>query len=202
VPLRKSAEPHEEKMKEQIDLISTGQVFDIAESCGWGDIGEIHKRLTNLARDGHLRSWGYEGNTSELRLIDPFVWQDHGLDIANDQLIVPSKFLAPDYAEHIWREVRWDRREIEAAFPLYSLMRMDSAPVPAPPSKVGEEECCKWLIQLMREGPKRNPKSHYQAEANRRFGVGLSAFNRAWDVAKNETKQWDWGYPGRLSKKS
>jgi hypothetical protein len=202
VPLRKYAELHEEKMSEQTDLIDLGKIFDIAESCGWQSVDEIHKRLTELARNGRLRSWGYKGNTSELRLIDPFIWQDHGLDIVNEQLVVPSKFLAPDYVEQTWRDIRWDRREIEAAFPLYSLMQMGSDPVLAPPSRAGEEECRKWLMQQMRQGSKQHTKPHYQAEAKRRFWVGPNAFNRAWEAAIQETERWDWSYPGRLSKKS
>jgi hypothetical protein len=119
----------------------------------------------------------------------------------NGQLVIPDQIFAPDYAEQVWREVRWDRHEIEAAFPLYSLMQMSSDSVATHPSKAGEEECRKWLMQLM-QGSKQNPKPHYQAEANRRFGIGPVAFNRAWDAAKQETKRCDWGYPGRLSKKS
>jgi hypothetical protein len=189
-------------MNAPIDLISTDEVFAIAEDRGWESVNEIHSNLTKLAKEGHLRAWGYKGDTAQLQFIDPFTWQDHGLDMLNEQLIVPGRFLAPDYAEQTWREIRWDRHEIEAAFPPYTLVLQGSDPAPANPSGNGEDECRKWLICQMKQGRKQHNKRHYHDEASRLFGVGPVAFNRAWDAAKQETERWDWGHPGRRRKKS
>jgi hypothetical protein len=139
------------KMNKQVDLISNDKAIGIAEDRGW-ELGQIHQRLTDLAREERLRSWGYKGSSAELRLIHPFIWQDHGLDMVNGQLN-PRKFPAPDYAEQTWRDVHWDRREIEDAFPPYPLVQIGSDPANPDPSETGEVGCFKWLGQQMLESP-------------------------------------------------
>jgi hypothetical protein len=201
VPLCKYAELHEKKMNKQIELISTGKARAIAEDCGW-TLGPTHQILEEFARKGRLRSWGYKGNSSELTLIDPFIWQDHGLDILNEQLIVPKKFLASDYAEQTWRDVHWDRREIEAAFPPYPLMQTGSDPATPRPGETGEAGCREWLMQQMRESPGQRQKSKqaYADEAKQLFGIGPRAFNRIWDAAVEGTRAFAWKRPGRPRK--
>jgi hypothetical protein len=127
-------------MNKQIDLISTGEVMGITEGRGW-ELGQTHQRLTEFAREGRLRSWGYKGNSAELKLIDPFIWQDHGLGIANEQLVISKKIFAPDYAQRTWRDVHWDRREIEDAFPPYSLWQIGFDPATPHPGETGEAGC-------------------------------------------------------------
>jgi hypothetical protein len=168
-------------MNKQIALISSDKAIETAEDRGW-QLGKIHQRLTEFARERRLRTWGYKGHSAELCLIDPLVWQDHGLDMLNGHLVVPGKFLSPDYAEHTWRDVHWDRQEIEAAFPHPS----------------GEESCNEWLMQLMRENPESPPraKQAYADEATQRFAVSRRAFNTMWAVAIKETGA-NWNRPGR-----
>jgi len=168
-------------MNKSIDLITTGKALEIAEDRGW-QFAATHQRLTDLAREGRLRVWGYKGSSAELLLIDQDVWQDHGLDPLNGQLVIPKKIFARDYAEQIWRDVHFDRREIEAAFPHPS----------------GEEKCSDWLMQLMREIPENQPstKQILADEATRRFGVSRRAFDTMWTVAIKETGA-NWGLPGR-----
>ena len=190
-------------MNKQVDLISNDKAIGIAEDRGW-ELGPTHQRLEDLARERHLRSWGYKGSSAELRLIDPLVWQDHGLDMLNGQLIVPGKFLSPDYAEQTWRDVHWDRQEIEAAFPPNPLVQIGSDPANPDPSGAGEVGCFKWLVQRMRESPtgRQMAKGGYKVEAEQRFGVGVRAFNRQWDRAIEETGCWAWKTPGRPKGKS
>jgi hypothetical protein len=189
-------------MNKQVDLISNDKAIGIAEDRGW-ELGPTHQRLEDLARERRLRSWGYKGSSAELRLIDPLVWQDHGLDMLNGQLIVPGKFLSPDYAEQTWRDVHWDRQEIEAAFPPDPL-EIGSDPATPHPSETGEVGCFKWLVQRMQESPtgRQMAKRNYNAEAERRFGVGVRAFNRQWDRAIEETRCRAWKNPGRPEGKS
>jgi hypothetical protein len=185
-------------MNKQIDLISTGEVMGITEGRGW-ELGQTHQRLTEFAREGRLRSWGYKGNSAELKLIDPFIWQDHGLDMANEQLVIPKKIFAPDYAQRTWRDVHWDRREIEDAFPPYSLEQTGSDPATPRPGETGEAGCREWLMQQMRESPKKRKgqmtKSAYADEAKRRFLVSRRAFDRIWAAALEATGA-DWNNPG------
>ena len=121
----------------------------------------------------------------------------------NGQLIVPGKFLSPDYAEQTWRDVHWDRQEIEAAFPPDPL-EIGSDPATPHPSETGEVGCFKWLVQRMQESPtgRQMAKRNYNAEAERRFGVGVRAFNRQWDRAIEETRCRAWKNPGRPEGKS
>jgi hypothetical protein len=188
-------------MNAPIGLISTHEAFAIAEDRGWS-VNEIHLNLTRLASEGRLRAWGYKGNTAQLRLIDLFTWQDHGLDMLNGQLVIPYKVFAPDYAEQIWQEVHWERHEIEAAFPPYMLVQKDSDSASTNPSGNGEDECRKWLVQLMQQSPKQHPKPFYEAEARQNFNIGSRAFIRAWEAALKETGNRDWNLSGRRRKKS
>ena len=59
--------------------------------------------------------------------------------------------------------------------------------------------CRKWLVGLMRDGPKTKSKSRYRDEAKNTYGVGTRAFNKAWEEAISETGKTDWSNPGRIS---
>jgi hypothetical protein len=190
-------------MNKQVDLISNGEAFGIAEDRGW-QFGATHQRLTDLAREGRLRVWGYKGNSAELCLIDKFVWQNHGLDPSNGQLVIPGKIFARDYAEQVFRDIHFDRQEIEAAFPPDPLVQIGSDPANPDPSETGEVGCFKWLAQQMRESPtgRQMAKGIYEAEAKQRFGVSIRGFRRQWDRAIEETKCEAWKNPGRPKGKS
>jgi hypothetical protein len=190
-------------MNKQVDLISTGKAFDIAEDRGW-QFGATHQRLTDLAREGRLQFWGYKGNSAELLPINSRVWQNHGLDPLKGELVIPGKIFARDYAEQVWRDVHVDRQEFEAAFPPYPLVQIGSDPANPDPAETGEVGCFNWLVRRMRESPtgRQMYKGNYDTEAKRHFGVSIRGFNRQWDRAIDETECWAWKNPGRPRGKS
>jgi hypothetical protein len=61
-----------------------------------------------------------------------------------------------------------------------------------------EAETKSWLISLMHFAPTQ-AKRQYEAEARKRFRVGIRAFNRAWSDAVKATGNTRWSSPGRKS---
>jgi hypothetical protein len=64
-----------------------------------------------------------------------------------------------------------------------------------------ETECRAWLTGLMGAGPPTKNRAEYQAEAEKRFGIGSRGFNRAWANAVVNTGNTDWVKPGRKSRR-
>jgi hypothetical protein len=65
-----------------------------------------------------------------------------------------------------------------------------------------ELECCNWLTDLMKAGPKAHTKKHYRNEAMSRFAGRLSdrGFVRAWASAQTAVPDADWSKSGPSKK--
>ncbi len=71
-------------------------------------------------------------------------------------------------------------------------------------NNAAENKAYRWLVKKMAGKSKReNTKTEYRNEAQTLFsGLGVRAFNRAWNTALKEAGNENWEKPGRARKKS
>ncbi len=108
--------------------------------------------------------------------------------------------------EHHWRDDFNDRLYVSGRpGPLWTHLQVKKAdilsrwPKPSPAIKT-EAECCRWLIDEMRQSPtvRPKPKAQFWKTARTRFkAIGLRQFERAWDKALDETGAANWAKAGR-----
>lgn len=103
-----------------------------------------------------------------------------------------------------WRTERQPRQELkptrEITLRLYAVRIQPPSMPPVTGKSASENECFRWLRNLMAQRPDDpKPKQELAHEARGRWGLGRDAFMRAWRKAVEETGS-AWDKPGRRRK--
>ena len=76
---------------------------------------------------------------------------------------------------------------------------VDLAGSNTPPTIAGKTKTREWLVKLMRDGSKIQPKAEYRQSAMKEFEVSRRGFDSAWAKAIEDTGAHNWAKPGPVN---
>lgn len=149
-------------------------------------------------RRGDIVAYGQLDDGPHEAVPRDYFMSDAFIDFATDSIAPdPLAWEAGTYPERLatYRNVRFWKSDVEQA-----LRHAAGQPQQDPPRRratvAAGSRCRDWLIGLMKSGPQEQAKIRYQEHAVATYGISTRQFKSAWDQARQEVGNPQWGRPG------